>query len=168
MSFLKSDISFSSLNTRGLKDKVKRKAILKTQCIFLQETHSCEDDTLFWKNQWGDNILFSHGSNRSGGVAICFHNFPGEIVTSKTDKDGHWIAVVVNLEGSFAILINFYGYNNAGQNKLLLDSITAQIAEYKKLYGIDLTLLGEILILLRMIGWTEVHPGTVIITIMLY
>ncbi len=50
MSFLKSEISFLSLNARGLKDNVKRKATflfckgLKAHCIFLQETHSCEED----------------------------------------------------------------------------------------------------------------------------
>lgn len=79
---------------------------LKAQCIFLQETHSCEEDTTFWRNQWGDYIIFSHGSYRSGGVAICLVRFPGKIVTSKIEKEGHWILMVVNLEDVFAILIN--------------------------------------------------------------
>lgn len=110
----------------------------------MQETHSYEVDTLFWENQWGDNIIFSHGSNRSGGVAICFNRFPGEIVASKIDKDGHWITVVVNLEGMFAILINIYRHNNAAirQNRLLLDSITENIVEFKNMYRIDFTLMG--------------------------
>lgn len=121
----------------------------------MQETHSCEADTFFWKNQWGDNIIFSHGSDRSGGVAICFNRFPGEIVASKIDKDGHWITVVVNLEGKFAILINIYGHNN--------DAITENIAEFKNMYGLEFTLMGH-----QMIGLTDAHPGTMIITIILY
>lgn len=47
-------------------------------------------DVTFWANQWGDKILFSRGSNRSGGVAICFNKFPGEIITYKADSEGHW------------------------------------------------------------------------------
>lgn len=85
--------------------------------------------THFWKNQWEDKILFSLGSNRSGGVAICFYRFHGEVVTFKCDKDGHWIIVVVNLNGSFAILINIYGYNNIAQNKTLLGTLTDSVAE---------------------------------------
>ncbi|XP_044022606.1 uncharacterized protein LOC122861790 [Siniperca chuatsi] len=37
------------------------------------ETHSCASDATYWSTQWGDKILFSHGSNRSAGVAICFN-----------------------------------------------------------------------------------------------
>lgn len=127
---------------------VKRKAIflfckgLKAHCICLQETHSCEEDTSFWKKQWGDEIFFSHGSNRSGGVAICLCGFPGEVVTSKVDKDGHWIAGVVKLEGAFAILINIYGFNTISQNKRTLGMLTEIIADYNKMYGIRFTLIG--------------------------
>ncbi|MEQ2216295.1 hypothetical protein XENOCAPTIV_013909 [Xenoophorus captivus] len=39
--------------------------------------------------QWGDKILFSHGSTQSGGVALCFNNFPGQILTHRTDAEGH-------------------------------------------------------------------------------
>lgn len=52
-------ISFMSLNVRGLKNITKRKAIFlfckdqKSQCVFLQETHSVMTDEKFWKIQWG-------------------------------------------------------------------------------------------------------------------
>lgn len=42
----------------------------------------------------------------------------------------------------FAILMNIYGHHNAGQNRLLLDSITENIAEFKNMYGIEFTLMG--------------------------
>ncbi len=51
-------ISLASLNVRGLKDLVKRKALFlfckgrKPHCLLLQETHSSEVDTKFWANQW--------------------------------------------------------------------------------------------------------------------
>lgn len=96
-------ISFGSLNVRGLKELVKRKALFlfckgqKSHCFFLQETHSSEADASFWLNQWGGKILFSHGSSRSGGVAICFNNFPGEVITHRTDTEGHWLTAVVKI-----------------------------------------------------------------------
>jgi len=65
---LKSRLSFCSLNARGLKDNVKRKGIFlfckgqkKSHFVFLQETHSTVEDVSFWKLQWGETILFSHG-----------------------------------------------------------------------------------------------------------
>lgn len=140
--------SFGSLNVRGLKDIVKRKALFlflkgqKTQINFLQETHSSDMDTSFWANQWGDKILFSHGSNRSGGVAICFNNCPGEIVTHRTDGEGHWLAVVIKMENLFIIVINVYGYNNDGQNKTLLNDLTDLISELKGRFLTDYILLG--------------------------
>lgn len=145
---LKCDLSFISLNTRGLKDNVKRKATflfckgLKAHAIFLQETHSCKEDEIFWKNQWGEKILFSHGTNRSGGVAICFQRFPGEIITHKGDSDGHWLTVIANLEGSLVLITNIYGYNNLNQNKKLLGEITEVISDYKDTYNIGVTIVG--------------------------
>ena len=52
-----------SLNVRGLKNSTKRKAIFlfckdqKSQCVFLQKTHSVMIDEKFWKLQWGDYVF---------------------------------------------------------------------------------------------------------------
>lgn len=143
-----SKLSFISLNTRGLKDNTKRKALFlfckgqKAQCIFLQETHSSEEDRTFWKSQWGDTILLSHGTNRSAGVAICFNNFPGKVIEHKTDNEGHWILVILNIEGTFWILINVYGYNVEVKNRLLFDDISNNIREFKNKYSSDNLLVG--------------------------
>ena len=92
-------LSFISLNTRGMKDNVKRKAIFlfckeqRANCVFLQETHSAEADTKFWKLQWGDSIFFSHGTSPSAGVMILFNRFPGKIIDHKSDSTGYWLMV---------------------------------------------------------------------------
>lgn len=78
---LKSDFSFISLNTRGLKDNVKRKAIFlfckgfKAHCIFLQETHSCDEDVTFWQNQWGEDFFFTWQQLVWGGWQFAFRDF---------------------------------------------------------------------------------------------
>lgn len=120
---LKTNISFFSFNTRGLKDSVKRKAVFlfckgqQANCFFLQETHSDESDVKFWSQQWGDKIIFSHGTNRSAGVAICFYKCPGKFLCNMSDKDGHWVACVLNIDNGLIILVNIYGYNNVQKNK---------------------------------------------------
>ncbi len=71
-----------SLIARGLRENTKRKSLFlfcngeKAQLILLQETHSKPEDENIWVNQWGDKILFDHGSTRSAGVAILFCNSP--------------------------------------------------------------------------------------------
>uniref|UniRef100_A0A3B3DY82 Reverse transcriptase domain-containing protein n=1 Tax=Oryzias melastigma TaxID=30732 RepID=A0A3B3DY82_ORYME len=145
---LSSRLSFISLNSRGLKDITKRKALFlfckeqKAQVIFLQETHSSNNDMVFWKNQWGDTILFSHGSNRSAGTAICFNNCPGQIIEYKSDLKGHWIIVILNIEGCFWIVCNIYGYNTDTDNRLLLEDITKMIRIFKMQYPTDNIVVG--------------------------
>ena len=67
---------FRSLNTRGLKDNKKRREVFRwlkkfhDGIIFLQETHSSEKQEHLWKNEWGSDIIFSHGTSAARGVAI--------------------------------------------------------------------------------------------------
>ena len=65
-----------SLNVRGISNFQKRRMIF-TWCrkksadiIFLQETHSKKETELQWKSEWGSEIMLSHGSSNSRGVAI--------------------------------------------------------------------------------------------------
>lgn len=51
------------------------------------------------------------GHNHS---AVCFNRGPGTV-----DGSGHWLAAVLNVEGSFIILVNAYGYAGASQNRLM-------------------------------------------------
>ena len=111
---LKTDISFFSFNTRGLKDSVKLTAIFlfckgqQANCIFLQETRSDESDVKFWPQQWGGKILFSHSTNRPAGVAICFNRCPGKLLCNRVDEDGYWVACVLNTDNILIILVNIY------------------------------------------------------------
>lgn len=148
MNVLKANLNVISLNTRGLKDNLKRKAIFlhckgfKAHCVLLQETHSCASDATYWTTQWGDKILYSHGSNRSGGVAICFNKCPGSVISHKADDNGHWLIAVIQMENAYIILANVYGYNNITQNKNLLQEISEIISQYKTFYHTELILFG--------------------------
>lgn len=67
---VKIPFSITSINVRGIQNLVKRKAMFlfcknrDSQFIFLQETHSSVNDAMFWGNQWGEKIVFSHGTTR--------------------------------------------------------------------------------------------------------
>ena len=48
---------------------------LKASIYFLQETYSEPNDENIWKNEWGGEIFFSHGTNRSKGVCTLVNPF---------------------------------------------------------------------------------------------
>ena len=98
-----------------------------TDFIFIQETHSCTDDKDFWRNQWGNDVWFSHGSTRSAGVAILKDNFRGKILTHTKDNAGRWIILVVTVDQSNFILVNVYASNNSINNNILFSDIEYQI-----------------------------------------
>lgn len=140
--------SYVSLNTRGLRDFVKRKSIFlfckneRAQCFLLQETHSVDLDEKFWSNQWGDKIIFSHGSNRSAGVAILLNHFPGKILATVRDTCGHWLICVFEIDNHFLILGNIYGYNTLNQNKILIDEITNVVKDLCQRYPTEHLIFG--------------------------
>ena len=70
----------------------------------LQETHFCSSDDIFWRSEWGGEIIFSHGSVSQCGTALLLpRNFNGTIVAIDRD-DGRVCSVEVDFE---AISISF-------------------------------------------------------------
>ena len=73
-------LTLSTFNCRGIQDTFKRKKIfhylrsVKSDIIFLQETHSTLNDESFWKTQWGAQAWFSSYASNSRGVAILISN----------------------------------------------------------------------------------------------
>lgn len=90
-------LSIISLNARGLRNNIKRKAVFlfckqfNIDFCFIQESHSTEQDKSFWRSQWGDDLWMSHGTERAAGVCILKRRFNGKILISDCDKNGHYI-----------------------------------------------------------------------------
>ena len=73
--YMLGDIAF---NTRGLRNRVKRRSIFrhirityKNAIVVLQETHSRPEMEQIWRSEWAGQIFFAHGSETGqAGVAI--------------------------------------------------------------------------------------------------
>ncbi|KAJ8035824.1 hypothetical protein HOLleu_19619 [Holothuria leucospilota] len=111
-------IKIGSYNARGLRQPSKRRqqfAYLHRHhfdIVFIQETHSTSSDDRFWCNEWGGNILFSHGTSSSRGVAIFFR--PGtsfDILKIHCDNSGRFVVADVGYGGSIFTLLSVYGPN---------------------------------------------------------
>lgn len=126
-------VSVLSVNARGTRDQLKRTFLFLffqnkgADFYFIQETHATKSDISFWKSQWGKNIWFSFGSNRSAGVAILQGNFKGHIIKHLADSNGRWVILVVDVDHSQFIIINIYACNNKKDNKLLFTTIENKI-----------------------------------------
>ncbi len=98
-----------SQNVNGLADNTKRVAVFnklkrKGQAIFLlQETHSTSLMERNWKRDWGGgDIVFSHGTSNSRGVAILFsEEYTGKIVKKYCDGDGRFIILDILLDNTY-------------------------------------------------------------------
>ena len=102
-----------SLNVRGISNFQKRRMIFtwcRKKCadiIFLQETHSKKETELQWKSEWGSEIMLSHGSCNSRGVAILLKRGVDFSVQSKIlDPVGRFIILKADIADTTYVLIN--------------------------------------------------------------
>ena len=108
-----------SLNVRGIRDLTKRRSIfsflkdLKANIYFLQETYSEPNDENIWKNEWGGEIFFSHGTNHSKGVCILVNpSFHGQVDYSYKNNSGRIVLIYIILCSKRLSLCNVYAPNN--------------------------------------------------------
>merc|ERR1712148_105305 len=70
------NISFATLNCRGLNSPLKRALIYRKlenfDVSFLQETYVTDLKINSWKDQWTGNVCYSPGTNNSKGLMILY------------------------------------------------------------------------------------------------
>lgn len=141
-------LSVISLNARGLRNNVKRKAIFlfckqfNSDFCFIQESHSTEQEKTFWRSQWGDDLWMSHGTEHAAGVCILKGRFNGKILNSDIDKDGHYIFLIVEAAHSIYILVNVYGFNCQRENKLYFDRLEERLLRWLSKYPNSFIIFG--------------------------
>lgn len=141
-------LSVCSINVRGIRDNLKRKAIFlfckrqKADFYFLQETHALKSDYNFWKSQWGDNVWMSYGSNTSAGVAILRGQFCGNILKCKAHEYGRWLILALEKRDFVFIIGNIYATNNSLQNRMLFEEFEEEISRLMNTFPNAKLILG--------------------------
>lgn len=150
MDFKFNSLNVMSLNVRGIRDITKRKVIFllcrrtEADLILLQETHSCESDTKFWKIQWGNVVHFSHGTNHSAGILIFLHKFKGDVLETVPSDNGRWIAIIIKQDNAIFIVCNIYGFNSHASNKFFFNETITKLTELQQKYnGSHIILCGD-------------------------
>ena len=96
------ELKMVSLNVRGLNESKKRRNIFRWlhrndwDIMMMQETYSNANIEQVWQNEWGGQILFSHGSNHSKGVmTLLRNNIKADIIKYKVDYKGRFILLKI-------------------------------------------------------------------------
>ena len=88
---------------RGLANENKRRKIFnfyrpRADIILIQESHSEANTISIWKNEWGGQILASHGETNSKGVIVLVcPKFEGVVKMTETDQQGRWQRIDVEI-----------------------------------------------------------------------
>lgn len=109
----------ATLNVNGLRSDTKRRTLFnlfkndQAHIVLLQETHSTEKEERIWSNEWGNKIIFSHGTNMARGVAVLFaKHLPVRVESVKQDLEGRFLILDLALGEFQFILVNAYGPND--------------------------------------------------------
>lgn len=113
----KKTFQITSLNVRGIRKHNKFRKMLhwindhggQSGISMLQETHGTVEIENLWK-QWSRNeIIFSHGSSNSKGVAIIFGPILDYMICQTIkDNEGRYIIVNCIIQGKECCVINSY------------------------------------------------------------
>ncbi len=133
-------LSLFSLNARGLKNNVKRKALFlfskrhKVDFSFFQESHSTSGDARFWRSQWamrygyhmGQNILRSRDYEAFILVVVFWE--------TSVDTSGHFLLMVVVVNKFIVIIVTVYGYNSVAENCTFLNMLDPKLSSALRKY----------------------------------
>lgn len=139
-------IRFMTINVRGMRDKLKRRQIFNffrdsnADVILAQETHSQVQDYRFWRSEWGGEVILSHGSIQSAGVAIFVQrhlNF--SIISSFTSDDGRLLLAKVSFMSQIFYILNIHAHNSMTDRVIFFTTIHKLLTD--KLSGDDSPLI---------------------------
>ena len=106
------DLKICTCNVRGLRNVKKRRQQFiyfhrhNFDIILAQETHSTARDVCYWKSEWGGEIVFSHGTNLSKGVAILFNpRLSIDTVDVNSDQNGRYIIADLKVEDCILTIV---------------------------------------------------------------
>ena len=94
--------------------------------LFLQEVHSTIDCGKTWKDKFGGDLHFSHGSSNSCRVLIAFYNNQDITVRKKLPNKKKRVFVLdAQIYDFDFLLINIYNANTEKEQATVLNELTA-------------------------------------------
>ena len=121
---MNSKITFISNNVKGIQKSVKRIKLFEyfnsfvtgNGFIFLQETHSCINDEIKWRDEFNGELFFSHGKTNSCRVVMGFHSSKTiKPINKISDKSGKILLVEATIDDTVFVLINIYNPNTESE-----------------------------------------------------
>jgi exonuclease III len=141
-------LSIYTFNARGLRDHNKRRRVFThfknnyDGIICLQETYSLPGDEIIWAKDWNGEILLSHGTQHSRGVAILIPKKYNTITKqTKVDDKGRYAFIECKIKNLEIAILNVYAptSDKVLEQCTFLDDILPIINEYYN----KLLLLGD-------------------------
>ena len=130
-------VTIFSQNCRGgLSVAAKRRDLFqfvrakKYNIISLQDVHINSKLEPFIKAEWGNDYFFSSYTTTSRGVMILItNNFDHKVNRIKTDKNGNYIILDMDIQGKQITLVNTYGPNE--DNPQFYENLIQKISEFE-------------------------------------
>ena len=110
-------VKIVSLNVRGIREVVKRRAIFnyyrnRGDIVCIQESHSSTNDELIWQAEYGGDIIFNHGDTNARGVCILMPKGMKSMISNEIkDCDGRILIISLILHEYHMTICNVYAPN---------------------------------------------------------
>ena len=139
-------------NIRGLRDFAKRKGAFqfarkRCEIALFQETYSNEEDERLWKIQWGDEAVFSHGTNKSRGCIILYKQSKVDVIRKISDEGGRYCGIIANIKDKPTLIMNVYAPNNTIENRKFFSTIRNNLQDLQEeITGLDIIVGGTLIV----------------------
>jgi len=98
--------------------------INQVNIVFLQETHSNEENEIEWNRWWEGKLALSHGTNNSAGVAILFKKgLNVNILNIEEIEKGRVLLLKIQYGEHVFVLVNVYAPNNGVERVRVFDKL---------------------------------------------
>lgn len=131
--FAMTTLNIATFNVNGCRSTKKRVALFdylrlkKADVIFLQETHTDQQNQAQWHSGWKGNVLLSHSTNLSAGVAFLFSPYVSMQSNSIEIIPGRILRADIVIGDAYFSFINIYaptvGHDRVSFFKILSDAI---------------------------------------------
>ena len=103
----------------------------KFQIIFLQEVYSSRDIEKIWSAEWGDKIVFCHGTKHICGTLVLFHpSLDVDVEHVEVGKRGREIVLCAKIDDCRFTVMNVYSPSDIKTQVEFFESLKLRIRKF--------------------------------------